>query len=143
MQSHIAARAYQLYEQNGRKDGDDKAHWLQAETEIIAKVPEIHNSGALLAVTIPMKGISSHQIQICMEPHQAIIMIEKEHTQPSEFHSSQGPDLSTIFSVVNWPDEVDPFAASAFLREDRLTLTVKRARPAVNPEGGHSATIAR
>lgn len=33
----IRLRAYQLYEQRGRKDGHDVDDWLQAESELTAK----------------------------------------------------------------------------------------------------------
>jgi H+-transporting ATPase len=33
----IAARAYDLYEQSGRRDGQDIDHWLRAERELRAE----------------------------------------------------------------------------------------------------------
>jgi hypothetical protein len=30
----VAARAYQLWEASGRRHGDDRAHWFQAEHEL-------------------------------------------------------------------------------------------------------------
>ncbi len=33
-QEEIAARAYQLWEASGRRDGEDRAHWFQAEREL-------------------------------------------------------------------------------------------------------------
>jgi len=33
----IARRAYELYEESGKQDGEAVAHWLQAEAEISAK----------------------------------------------------------------------------------------------------------
>jgi hypothetical protein len=34
LQDQIRARAFQLYEQRGRDDGDDLGDWLQAEAEL-------------------------------------------------------------------------------------------------------------
>ncbi len=34
-QAEIAARAYELYIQNGRREGRAQADWLQAETELL------------------------------------------------------------------------------------------------------------
>ena len=34
LEERIQARAYQLYEQHGKRNGDDLADWLQAETEL-------------------------------------------------------------------------------------------------------------
>lgn len=33
-QQEIAARAYRIWERSGRRHGDDRAHWLQAEREL-------------------------------------------------------------------------------------------------------------
>lgn len=33
----IAKRAYEIYEAAGRPDGQDVAHWLQAEAEILGR----------------------------------------------------------------------------------------------------------
>jgi len=35
----IRVRAYQLYEERGRRDGHDIEDWLRAEAEILAKKP--------------------------------------------------------------------------------------------------------
>ena len=35
VRERIAKRAYELYEQRGRQDGDASEHWLQAEREIL------------------------------------------------------------------------------------------------------------
>ena len=33
-QQEIAARAYDIWERAGRRHGDDRAHWFQAEREL-------------------------------------------------------------------------------------------------------------
>lgn len=37
LQLRIQNRAYELYEAEGRQDGRDLDHWLQAEAEILGK----------------------------------------------------------------------------------------------------------
>ena len=37
LEERIQARAYQLYEQHGKRNGDDLADWLQAEAELTAR----------------------------------------------------------------------------------------------------------
>jgi hypothetical protein len=39
LQEKIARRAYQLYEEGGCVNGNDKDHWLKAEREILKKRP--------------------------------------------------------------------------------------------------------
>src|SRR6266478_3017428 len=42
----IAGRAYDLYQQEGNRHGEDMRHWLQAESEILSSVPEIRESSS-------------------------------------------------------------------------------------------------
>jgi Protein of unknown function (DUF2934) len=37
LQDEIRVRAYELYEQRGREDGQDVEDWIQAEAEILAR----------------------------------------------------------------------------------------------------------
>jgi hypothetical protein len=37
LQEQIRCRAYEIYEQRGRKDGHDVDDWLQAESEIVQR----------------------------------------------------------------------------------------------------------
>lgn len=37
LEEEIRTRAYDLYEQRGRQDGNDLEDWVQAETEILAR----------------------------------------------------------------------------------------------------------
>ncbi len=37
MQDEIRQRAYEIYEQRGRRDGHDLEDWLQSESEVVAK----------------------------------------------------------------------------------------------------------
>jgi hypothetical protein len=39
----IARRAYELYEESGKRDGEALTHWLQAEAEISAKKETARN----------------------------------------------------------------------------------------------------
>ena len=40
LQGRIAARAYELYEGRGRRDGNALEDWVQAEHEILSQVPQ-------------------------------------------------------------------------------------------------------
>lgn len=47
----VAKRAYELFEELGRMDGDDLSHWLRAEDELCVRLPEVHESGAWYTVS--------------------------------------------------------------------------------------------
>jgi hypothetical protein len=40
-EEYIRERAYQIYEQRGRRDGHDVEDWLQAESEIVGRKPAL------------------------------------------------------------------------------------------------------
>lgn len=50
----IRRRAYEIYETQGKKDGHDREHWLQAEAEVAAgaggaeyeRLPEAHEAAS-------------------------------------------------------------------------------------------------
>jgi HSP20 family molecular chaperone IbpA len=129
VRDRIASRAYDLYQQNGNQDGQDMRHWLQAESEILNQVPEIRESGSWYTVNIPLRGFAAGEVQISVEPRVAIVAAEKQQVTPSA--PERGSDVlqQTIFTRAEWPEEVDPGTASAYLKNGVMTLTVKRASP--------------
>jgi HSP20 family molecular chaperone IbpA len=128
-QSRIASRAYELYEQDGRNHGDDMSHWLRAESEILNRVPEIHESSSWFTINVPLKGFSAEEVQVNIEPQRAIIAAAKIESSGNE-QSGEASFQDAIFAVAKWPGEVDPSTGSAYLKDGTLTVAVKRALPA-------------
>jgi HSP20 family molecular chaperone IbpA len=129
-QSRIASRAYELYEQGGRNHGDDRAHWLRAESEIMNRVPEIHESSSWFTINVPLKGFTAEEVQINIEPHRAIIAAAKDESSGNEQGGGGTSLQDATFAVAKWPSKVDPSTASAYLKDGTLTIAVKRALPA-------------
>jgi len=129
-QSRIASRAYELYEQDGRNHGEDTSHWLRAESEILNRVPEIHESSSWFTINVSLKGFSADEIQVDVEPHRAIIAAARTESSGQEQSTEKGSFQGATFAVAKWPSEVDPSTASAYLKDGTLTLAVKRAFPA-------------
>ena len=128
-ESRIASRAYELYEQDGRNHGDDVSHWLRAESEILNRVPEIHESSSWFTINIPMKGFSADEVQINIERHRALIAAGRIGPSDSGQESGGTWFQDATFAVAKWPSEVDPSTASAYLKDGTLTVAVKRALP--------------
>jgi len=55
----IAARAYEIYEREGRSDGRDMDHWLRAETELRAE-RQLRQAGPLSRQDLP-RSARQHQ----------------------------------------------------------------------------------
>jgi hypothetical protein len=129
-QARIASRAYELYEQDGRNHGEDRLHWLRAESEIVNRVPEIHESSSWFTINVPLKGFSADEVQVNIEPHHAIIAAAKNESSGNEQGGGDSSFQEATFAVAKWPSEVDPSTASAYLKDGTLTVAVKRALPA-------------
>jgi HSP20 family molecular chaperone IbpA len=128
-QSRIAARAYELYQQDGHNHGEDMSHWLRAESEILTRVPEIHESSSWFTINVPLKGFFAAEVQVNMEPHRAIIAAAKNESSEQQDGTGTGSFQEATFAVAKWPSEVDPSTASAYLKDGTLTVAVKRALP--------------
>jgi HSP20 family molecular chaperone IbpA len=126
LQERISGRAYDLY-QRGQENGQDLRHWLQAESEILPEIPEIRESSSWFTVNVPLRGFNANEIQVTVEPNYAIVAAEKQESSASEPARASDVLEQTIYTQATWPSPVDPKTASAYLKNDILTLTVKRS----------------
>jgi HSP20 family molecular chaperone IbpA len=143
LQSSIARRAYQLYEESGGKHGDDFIHWLQAESELLTRVDGIQESASWFTINVPLKGFNCNDVQIAVEPTHAIIAAESQQQPPTgnpPGASTSSESQRAVFMYVKWPSEVDPITASAYLQNETLNLTAKRASPVAENDRTRSAT---
>jgi HSP20 family molecular chaperone IbpA len=129
----ITRRAYSLFLASGSVDGQDLAHWLQAESEILTRVPDIRESSSWFTVNIPLQGFTAEQIEVGVGENRAIIAADKTSS------SDKAPDdrqsiHESVFLVANWPSAVEPSTASAYIKDQNLTLTVKRANQSQRTE---------
>ena len=134
LNGEIARKAYELYEQAGNEHGQDLSHWLQAEAQIVQRIPEIHESSSWYTVHVPLPGFSAEEVHVGVEPSRAIIAANRTSSTDDNASSDNGSSTGatrafheSIFLIAEWPEEVDPATASAYIRDESLTLTVKRA----------------
>jgi len=126
LNQQISRRAYELFEQGGSVDGQDRLHWLQAEEQTLRQIPEIRESSSWYTVNVPVTGFDKEDISVAVEPHRGVIVADKtQHADGNEATDSG----SSFFLVAKWPSEVDPSTASAYIKNESLTLTVKRSTP--------------
>lgn len=60
----VARRAYSLFLAGGAADGQALEHWLQAESEVLTRIPEIGESASWYTVNTPLPGFAPEQIQV-------------------------------------------------------------------------------
>jgi HSP20 family molecular chaperone IbpA len=155
LNNEISRRAYELYERNGNSHGQDLVNWLEAESQVLRQVPEIRESSSWYTVSVPLQGFTSEQVHVTVDATRAVIAAEKTEssTSPADRQASSAQHANdqsamdatssqftsgnrseaanfsreSAYFQASWPSEVDPSTASAYLKNDSLTLTVKRA----------------
>ncbi|MGH9572078.1 MAG: DUF2934 domain-containing protein [Candidatus Acidiferrales bacterium] len=121
--SLVSKRAYELFEQLGRIDGDDLSHWLRAEDELCVRLPEVQQSGAWYTVSAPVVGVPADRIKVSVGDDRALISAEKSSYE----RSSERREYSSTYYEVRWPESVNPETASAYLKNGTLTVVARKA----------------
>jgi HSP20 family molecular chaperone IbpA len=132
--SAIAGRAYALYLAEGAPEGMDLDHWLRAESEVLRKVPEIRESSSWYVANVPIHNFGPEQIQVGVDENGVIITADNTQNTGGEVAEDVGSGRESLFLVATWPSSVDPSTASAYIKGEDLTLTVKRASGATTRE---------
>lgn len=130
----VARRAYSLFLADGGVYGHELRHWLQAESEILTRIPEISESGPWYTFNTRLAGFSTGQVRVGIDANQAIIIADKPHSADQDGGKSSSNEEECIFLIADWPSEVDPDTASAYLKNDSLVVTVKQAIPSQRAE---------
>jgi HSP20 family molecular chaperone IbpA len=125
----VSERAYGLYEASGGKHGNDHAHWLQAQNEVLQHGLEVRESGSWLSINASLPDVEGDNIEVYLEPNRVIIRAEtSENIQNTESHN-QGFAQREIFLLDDLHTEIDPATASAAFKDRKLTLMVKKRYP--------------
>jgi HSP20 family molecular chaperone IbpA len=130
IQRRVAERAYGLYEESGGEHGNHEKHWLQAESEILRRGLEIRESGSWLSMNATLPDAAAEDVRVYVEPERVFIHAQKATpTQDVSFHM-QSLAQQELFLVGDLSVEIDPATASASLKDQKLTLMVKKRSPA-------------
>ena len=73
LNNEISRKAYELYERNGNSHGQDLVNWLEAESLVLQRVPEIRESSSWYTVNVPLKGFTAAQVHVTVDPTRAVI----------------------------------------------------------------------
>jgi HSP20 family molecular chaperone IbpA len=140
LRDRVSDRAYHLFESSGREHGNDHAHWLQAEREILQRGFEIRESGSWLSINAHLPDVSADDIQVYLEPNRVIVRAEKTNTIQNPDSQEQGLTQRELFLAADLNTEIDPSTASAVFRNQKLTLMVKKHFPETSTPSPSDAT---
>jgi HSP20 family molecular chaperone IbpA len=121
----VARRAFELSLDGGAAAGNDLENWLRAESEILSKPPVIRELSSWFTLNIPVEGFAPRDIKVAIDKDRGIVA--GENRQADEGATSSDGSRDSFYIVADWPSPVDPTTATAFIKNETLTLTVKRA----------------
>ena len=118
----VSRRAYDLFEQFGRSDGNDISHWLQAENELVTTLPEVREAGGGYKLNVSIPGMPPDKIKVYVGENRAIISAEDISKTGDTSEERQS------YYMVRWPQSVDPDTCNAQIENGKLTLTAQKAK---------------
>jgi HSP20 family molecular chaperone IbpA len=124
----ICERAYLLFEQSGRKLGNEETNWLRAESEILRSGLQVRESGSWVALSASIPDASGQDMQIVVRPTRVVVRAqESSDEQDSPERAKQ--NKREIFLAANLSVEVDPPSAAASFRDHNLHLMIRKRQP--------------
>jgi HSP20 family molecular chaperone IbpA len=136
----VSERAYGLYEASGGQHGNDHAHWLQAQDEVLQRGLEVRESGSWLSIHASLPGAAGDDIEVYLEPNRVMVRAEKGVRIQNAESRTQDPTKREIFLVGDLHTEIDPSTASAAFKDQKLTLMVKKRYPVTTAPAKEAST---
>jgi HSP20 family protein len=138
----ISRRAFELYEKEGRIDGHNLRHWLEAEREILYPVHiKLEETDVEFVVLAELPGFTASDIEVSVEPRRVIITGKRG----SREEDRQGdavyvdPCGDEIFRTIDLPAEVNVLKVTAILKDGVLSVQLPKAavtKPALSSSKG-------
>jgi HSP20 family protein len=125
----ISRRAFELYEKEGRVDGQDLRHWLEAERDILHPVAmKLEDADGEFIVLAELPGFTANDIEVSVEPRRVIITgkreSKEEDKQGDAVYVAQRSD--EIFRTLDLPAEVNVLKVTATLKDGVLTVRLPK-----------------
>jgi HSP20 family molecular chaperone IbpA len=126
----ISRRAFELFERDGRLDGNDVRHWLEAEKEFLHPVHlDVEETDEAIEVRAEVPGFTANDLEVNVEPRRVIITGKRE----SKKETREGESLCTekcsdeILRTLELPSEVNTGKVSATLKDGVLHIQLPKA----------------
>jgi HSP20 family protein len=126
----ISRRAFELYEKEGRVDGHDLRHWLEAERELLHPVHmKLEEAEGEFVVQAELPGFTASDVEVSVEPRRVIITgkreSKEENKQSDAVYVEQCSD--EIFRTMDLPAEVNVMKVTATLKDGVLNIQLPKA----------------
>lgn len=109
LRQSIQVRAYELFERQGGIPGQDQAHWLQAESQLLQRAAPVSESGSWSTANASLPNADPQDVQVLVLDDRAIVASGK----------------TPAYLLIRWHCHVDPATAAAYLKGNTLVVTAK------------------
>jgi len=127
----ISRRAFELYERDGRVDGHDLSHWLEAEKEFLLPVQtSLEETEGEFVVRAEVPGFTASNLEVNVEPRRVTIFGKsesKQETKKGEVLRAE-ESSSEIFRAIELPSEINATKVSATLKDGLLEIRIPKAQ---------------
>ena len=126
----ISRRAFELYEQEGRIDGHDVRHWLEAEKEFLYPVRvNMEETEGEFVVRAEVPGFTASDLEVNVEPRRVTIAGKRQSKQETKQGETLCAEESSdeIFRAIDLPSEVVAIKVSATLKDGILNIQIPQA----------------
>lgn len=126
----ISRRAYELFEQEGRIDGNHTRNWLEAERELLHPVHmKIEETDSEFVVRAELPGFTANDIEVTVEPRRVTITGKRESREDSKLGEAVYSEecLDEIYRTLELPGEVNVMKVTATLKEGFLDVRMPKA----------------
>jgi HSP20 family protein len=125
----ISRLAFELFERDGRADGHDVRHWVEAEKEFLHPVRiNVEETEADILVRAEVPGFTAGDLEVSAEPRRVTIAGKRE----SKKGNNEGEAVYTeersdeIFRSFELPSEVNTIKVSATLKDGILEIQLPK-----------------
>jgi HSP20 family protein len=125
----ISRRAYELFERDGRVDGNDKRHWLDAEREFLLPMQtSMEETDGEFVVRAEVPGFNASDLEVTVEPRRVTIAGKRESTKESKDAEAVLTEASSeeVFRAIEFPSEVVATKVSATLKDGVLNIQIPK-----------------
>jgi HSP20 family protein len=126
----ISRRAYELFERDGRVDGNDQSHWLEAEREFLLPMQtSLEETDGEFVVRAEVPGFTASDLEVTVEPRRVSIAGKRESKKELKDGEALLTEASSeeVFRAIELPSEVLATKVSATLKDGVLNIQIPKA----------------
>jgi HSP20 family protein len=122
----IARRAYELFERDGRVDGLDVEHWLEAEKDFLIPIQtNMEEKDSEFVVRAEVPGFTANDLEVNVEPRRVTITGKREFKQETKECSEESSN--EIFRSLALPSDANASKVTATLKDGVLEVKIPKA----------------